>query len=827
MGEVYRGLDTRLGRHVAVKCTLEAFTERFQVEARAISSINHPHICTLYDVGPNYLVMELIEGEQLSSVIGGRALPLDRALRYGAQIADALAAAHAKGLVHRDLKPGNVMVTKSGVKVLDFGLAKFLEPADETQMRTRGLVGTPAYMAPEQLAGQSADARTDIFALGMVLHEMATGRRVLTGQGQTPALDALPGPVAHVIGRCLATDPDDRWQAASDVRRELEWVARTGLHDHPAHPNAGRRTPVALAAVAVVSLAVGAAVDRWATRVPPSMSAPATRSTIALPAGLRLDSEAPLALSPDGATLAFTAINEAGERHLFARPLALAEPKALPGTRGARHPFFSPDGRSVGFFADGRLQRVDVNGDAPPLRLATLPGADHGGAWGTDVIVVAVRGQGLFKINAAGGTLQPLASNIRSMWPSFMPDGTTIIYNTVHDGPTVAISTIALDGTKARDVATMTRTTRASGAPVLGTEWVQNPRLVDDVLLYGQDPGIVRALPVDSRSLAIRGTTITLASSVERGNNSGGVAFAVSRNGLLVFAETGTAHQLVWVTRQGVVTPLDLEKAAYREPRLSPDDKTIVVSANDETRTQRLWTIDVSRRVKTLFGYGIATAWHPKGGLIAAPGPQGSIQLLPPHGEMPPEVLLTRDQLLSHLPSGTSAYVTGWSPDGRYVLMEADSQDVWRVSLPDKTLEAVFTGATDEWDATISPDGRVIAYCSSRSGIAEVYVATWPGLDRRTVVSTKGGIHPRWSRDGRELFFRQGDTLMAARVGSALEVQTPIALFSGPFFGAGRSPSFDVAADGRFLMVKADERAELKHITVVHNWMAAFDGSVP
>jgi serine/threonine-protein kinase len=281
----------------------------------------------------------------------------------------------------------------------------------------------------------------------------------------------------------------------------------------------------------------------------------------------------------------------------------------------------------------------------------------------------------------------------------------------------------------------------------------------------------------------------------------------------------------VWVTRQGVVTPLDLDRAAYREPRLSPDGRTIVVSANDETRTQRLWTIDVGRRVRTLLSQGIATAWHPKGGHIAAPGPERSIRLISLDGKAPPEVLVTGKQLLSQLPAGTGAYAKAWSPDGRYLLIDADTQDIWRVSLPDKTLEPVFTGATNEWGAVIAPDGRAIAYNSSRSGRAEVYVATWPHLEQRTAISTKGGIEPRWSRDGRELYFWQGDTLMAARVGPSLEVETPIALFSGPFFGAGRSQSFDVAPDGRFLMVKADERAELKHITVVHNWRTAFAGA--
>lgn len=824
MGEVYRGRDTRLGRSVAIKCSRDAFTERFHGEARAISALNHPHICTLYDVGPDYLVMELVEGESLAARLTRGALPIDQVLRYGAEIADALAAAHAKGIVHRDLKPANIMVTKSGVKVLDFGLAKFSGSLADTAVATQGVVGTPAYMAPEQLAGEAVDARTDIFALGLVLLEMATGQRMLVGHGQPAVLDGIPERLAHVIERCLARQPEDRWQSAGDVRRELEWAAKrpAPIASTNVEGQAPSRTMPRLAfiaGIALVALAAGAGISRLFMRPPQSEADVAMRTTIALPPGLRLESSAPLALSPDGTHLAFVAVDEAGLRHLYVRRLAALDATALPGTTGAMHPFFSPDGRSIGFFADGALQRVDVEGSTP-LRLCPVGGTDHGGAWGAnDTIAIAVRGRGMFKVSAAGGALQPIASDIRARFPSFLPDGRTILYASVgEDGRTIGFSVVGLDGSGRRDIARLSDV-NGEGAPVLGAtaELAQATVLSNGIMVFGQDPGFVRALPIDPQSLSPNGSVTTIGESVERGANAGGVAFTVARNGLLVFAGTGNDHQLVWVNRQGVVTPLDVERGAYREPQLSPDEKTIALSANDETRTPNLWLIDVERGAKTRIATeALSPVWAPDGRRLVYNSRGGQVTMTTLDG--PSELLLTREQTSGVL-IGTAPYPSDWTPDGRSILVQADNQDIWKLSVPDRTFERVLVREGNDTDATISADGQVVSYVSNESGRFEAYVARWPSLEQKTRVSTKGGLFPRWSRTSRELFFWQGQTLMSAMVDPAFKVSVPQPLFSGAFFGAAREGGFDIATDGRFLMVKADERAELRQLTVVQNWM--------
>ena len=496
MGEVYRGIDTRLNRPVAIKCAQDAFTDRFQGEVRAISALNHPNVCTLYDVGPDYLVMELVDGETLSARLARGRLPLEDAVRLGAQIAAALAAAHAKGITHRDLKPANIMVTRAGVKVLDFGIARFSGPVADTVWISQNAAGTPAYMAPEQLAGREADARSDIFALGVVLHEMVTGQRLLIGHGQPATLDGVPERLAHVIERCLALDPEDRWQSVGDVGRELEWAGRKATHDATTRAaNSRSKTTLALVAglCALAGIAAGAMIWRALSSAPPPAATGALiRSVIPLPAGQRLESSSPLALSPDGTLLAFVAVNEEGTRQLYLRPMAASEARAIPGTAGAMHPFFSPDGRAIAFFASGALQRVNVDG-SPPFRLCPMPGIDQGGAWSSqDVIVISVRGQGLFKVPASGGTLERMGKDLAASWPSFLPDGKTILHTSYSGGRMTGYSLVSLDGTPMSDVARLSDVD-GGGARVLGagSEISQGVVLPEGYLVYGQDPGSV------------------------------------------------------------------------------------------------------------------------------------------------------------------------------------------------------------------------------------------------------------------------------------------------------------------------------------------------
>jgi eukaryotic-like serine/threonine-protein kinase len=384
MGIVYRAIDTRLDRHVAIKISRSLFDERFEREARAISSLNHPHICTLYDVGPDYMVMELVEGATMAARIRKSALPVSEVLRYGAQIAGALAAAHNKNITHRDLKPANVMITRNGVKVLDFGLAK-RSTHDGTLTLTGVVVGTPAYMAPEQMEGKEADARADIFALGHTLYEMATANRVV--RGQAPAMEGLPETLAHVIERCLEPEPENRWQSASDVKAELEWAANkepsnrwqtaSGLPTPPgAEARVTRRTWLWMAAAALVVTAVTGVIAWKLLRERPTAPPTVLNASLLPPPETSFrfarNGEGGFALSPDGTMLAFVGRTE-GKAQLWLRSLAERESRLLPGSEAAYSPFWSPDSRWIAFFTPEKLKKIEIaNGSA--IDVYDMPG---------------------------------------------------------------------------------------------------------------------------------------------------------------------------------------------------------------------------------------------------------------------------------------------------------------------------------------------------------------------------------------------------------------------------------------------------------------------
>jgi predicted Ser/Thr protein kinase len=393
MGQVFRASDSRLGRQVAVKISQLTFTDRFEREARAVAALNHPHVCTLYDVGPNYLVMELVDGETLDARLKRGRLSVAQTLEYGAQIAGALAAAHDAGIVHRDLKPGNVMLTKTGVKVLDFGLAKSV--LDETLTAANVVMGTPAYMAPEQRAGKPCDARTDIYALGLVLYEMATGARLSAG-GASP-LDALPEKLGHVVARCVAEDAEDRWQSARDLKAELEWAAKdagTGTSAAKAAAPPRRTWLIPAAVLGAAALAALSALAEAYFRQPAAEQRVVV-SSILPPEKTSFDFAAnlgPVALSPDGTRVVFAATGEDGGSRLWLRALDAAEAQALPGTDHGTFPFWSPDNRWVAFYADGFLKKVDTRGGAP-VPLAVVNGYGIGGSW-------SAKGQVVFAVTS-------------------------------------------------------------------------------------------------------------------------------------------------------------------------------------------------------------------------------------------------------------------------------------------------------------------------------------------------------------------------------------------------------------------------------------------
>jgi serine/threonine protein kinase len=630
MGEVFRARDTRLDRIVAIKILPDHLShradlrERFEREARAIASLNHPHICTVYDVGhqnsTHYLVMEYLEGETLAQRLRNGPLRLQQALQYAFQIADALDKAHRRGITHRDLKPANVMLTKAGAKLLDFGLAKFQSQSAASEATLSALpnditgegsiIGTMQYMAPEQLEGREVDARTDIFAFGAVLYEMVTGKKAFEARSQASLiakiLQADPPPVSSVqpvtpaaldriVSTCLAKDPDERWQNAADLARELKWVSESSsqqvssgaisltkdiglghLLRHIAWLGAG---------LLVGALGVATLWKFWrgATPAVPSL----TRTSVLLLAGQRLtsdDADYPIAISPDGRRIAYVAEDDTGSAQLYLRELSEFEPKAIAGTSGARHPFFSPDGQWIAFFAEGALQRVSAAGGAP-LRICNITSASTGGSWSSNnIIVFASRGTGLFKVAASGGTAQLLDGTAPAAWPEILPNNRSVLFTTGR-----VIATIPITGGQWHVLA-QTNDGSSQGPAVLGAGYVLQARLVQPgFLVYGQSPGVVRAMPVDSQSLALKGPPISMIDSIERASGAGAVYFTVSGTGTLLYAPTGQRHQIVWLDRSGVETPLAAPTGPYRSPRISPDGKWIAVAMSDEVRRSDIW----------------------------------------------------------------------------------------------------------------------------------------------------------------------------------------------------------------------------------------------
>jgi Tol biopolymer transport system component len=865
MGVVYRARDTRLDRVVAIKILPDHFAdradlrERFEREARTIASLSHPHICTVYDVGhqdgTDYLVMEYLEGETLAQRLLKGPLVAEQVLQYAIQIADALDKAHRKGITHRDLKPGNIMLTKSGAKLLDFGLAKLTQPAalsDATLSRLPrnsitgegSIIGTLQYMAPEQLEGKEVDARTDIFSFGAVVYEMATGKKAFEGKSQAsliakiletdpPSISSLqpmtPPALERIVKSCLAKDPDERWQSAGDLAREFEWMAEAGAQSASgvdvAQAQKGFRDRTFMylgwATAAMLLAAFAALLFRQTTGVAPS-AASVMRTSIMLPASQRLTSEAadyPMAVSPDGTRIAYVAEEEAGTQ-LYVRELRELEPKAIAGTSGARHPFFSPDGQWVGFFAEGALQRVSVAG-AAPLRICNISGLSMGGSWGPDnTIVFASRGTGLYKVSAAGGVPQPLAGSDLGKWPEILPDHKTVLFSTGN-----AIAIIPLSGGQRRILA-RTNDSSPEGAAVLGAGYILQPRFVlSGHLVYGQSPGVIRAMPFDLESLSLKGPPVSLIDTVERAQDGGAIYFAFSDTGLLLYVPTGQHHQIVWVDRNGAETPISSDRAAFRTPRLAPNGKLIAVAVSDEIRRSDLWIYDAERGAKrrlTTEGHNLEPVWTPDGTRITFSS-NGSVAEMPANGSGSKEELLPADRS-----------PCSWSPNGQDLLFEeaqTAGYSLWRTTPGSgKASRVLLIRPTVGECGLLSPNGHWVAYVSSESGRAEIYVASYPNPAEKIAVSTDGGHRPRWSRDGRELFYRQGEALMAVSVdaGATFRAGKPRRLFAGPYQGESQEMAFDVSPDSqRFLMIKSDAAANLRQINVVQNWFEELKGRVP
>jgi hypothetical protein len=875
MGEVYRARDTRLGRIVAIKvlpthlADRSELRERFEREARTVASLNHPHICTLFDIGrqdgTDYLVMEYLEGETLTQRLQKGPLPLEQVLQYAIEIADALDKAHRKGVTHRDLKPGNIMLTKTGTKLLDFGLAKLKQevapanaqlsqlPTASDPLTAKGsIVGTLQYMAPEQLEGKEVDARTDIFAFGAVVYEMATRKRAFEGKTQASVISAImssdPPPMSslqpmtppaldRVVKRCLAKDADERWQSANDLTNELKWVAE-GIS--PA--SAESATPVARnrmlrrwgLAAGLAGLVVLGITLRSLISTPPALARPTARLLVELPAteplalGPNLE---PIALTPDGSRLAYVA-RRGGVTQLFMRSIDSFDAKPIPGTEGATNAFFSPDGQSVGFVTasagpeGAELKKLSLGGGAP-LTISSVI-ADRGASWGPDdtIIFTPYTNSGLFRVPAAGGMPKPLtvpdhkAGEYGHLWPQILPGGKAVLF-TIWAG---------VGGINRARIAVLSLKTGERRVLIEGASYARY--VPSGQILYARAGGLL-AVPFDLQRLEVTGAPVSILEGVEMDTNLGAAYFSTSEDGSLAYVPGGLRGinaALVWVDRKGTVQPLPTPSRGYDTPRISPDGLRLAVGINDTN--PGLWIYDLSRGSLTrLIEAGVISpypSWTPDGKRLTFKAPIGdpfNIYWMPADGSGAPERLTTGESILW---PGT------WSPDARVLTfssLDPTSAGIWILKLEGDRKPEPFERTKNAAGGIFSPDGRWIAYVSTESGRPEIHVRPYPGPGGKWQISTDGGGQPVWNRNGRELFYRNGDKMMAVDITTqpTFSAGKPTLLFEGRYLSGG-SPlaNFDVSADGqRFLMIKASEEAPPTQINVVLNWFEELKRRVP
>ena len=866
MGEVYRARDTRLDRIVALKVLAghlaadEHLRQRFDREARTISQLSHPNICALFDVGHqdgiDYLVMEYLEGETLTRRLEKGALPPEQVLRYGIQIADALEKAHRQGIVHRDLKPDNVMITKSGVKLLDFGLAKLtatspgsvfsgvsvLPTQTDAALTAQGtIIGTFQYMSPEQLEGREADARSDIFALGALLYEMATGKNAFGGKSHASMiaaiLDRTPPPIStvqpmmppaldRVVKTCLEKDPEDRWQTAHDVKLQLEWIAEAGSQAGlPAAVVARRRTRGRLGwIVAAVLLAAGiVAVLLTLRRERPA--AAVVRSAILAPEKTTFrstgDEAGPVAISPDGRAVAFVAADASGASTLWVRALDSLAARSLPGTDNARYPFWSPDNRSLGFFAAGRLKRIDVAG-GPAIALCNSPDP-RGGTWNEDGVILfePQYREPIFRVSASGGTpirvtrLDASRQETTHRWPFFLPDGKHFLY----------FSGSHQTGTESDRDAIFVGSLDSAERPKLLVHARSRAEYASGQILYVRQKTLF-ARAFDAGKLEWKGEPVPVAENVQEDPGFFTAVFSVSSNGTLAYQLGGGVvglTQLAWFDRSGKKLEALEQPAEYWDPRLSPDGRRVGFSVGDPGDA---WSYDFGRKVRTRLTFGPAsegsTVWSPDGSRIAfmsAVSGGGDLYVKPASGASGQQLLVGSNVL---------KVPTSWSRDGRFLLYEVATgssarRDVWILSVPEKKASPLLATEADEAEASFSPDGKWIVYQSDQSSRYEIYVRAFPGAGAQWQISTDGGIHPVWRSDQKEILYESLDGKLISvdvSAGAEFESGSPKTLFQmRPKVAPNRN--FDVSPDGQRILVNTpavDVGEQSPPVVLVQNW---------
>ena len=853
MGRVYRARDTRLGREVALKIVHPhlgrdpEYIRRFRREAEIVASLSHPHIAAVHQLEESdsfwFLVMELVGGETLDERLDGGQLSIAETLRVASQIALALESAHEKSIIHRDLKPKNIKITSDGVvKVLDFGLAKTLRAEDSsaglsktaTDTQTGVIVGTAAYMSPEQARGRPIDKRTDVWAFGCVVFEMLTNRRAFEGESavdtitnileRDPNWDLLPKAtppnLRRLLKRCLEKDLPRRLRDLGDARLEIEdaLAAPVGTASDTTR-SFHRRIGARAITIFGVGSAVGALVASAMMQVRPREAPlPVVQFAVSLPANTELANlDFPsAAISPDGTQVVFVA-RAGGRPRLFVKAMHSLDVSPLAGTEDAISPFFSPDSHWIGFFSEGKLKKVPVGGGIP-VTLCDAP-IGFGATWGArDVIVFApTSGSGLSQVSAAGGTptrataLDASAGEFSHRWPELLPDGDTVLFTVGKVG--------------SWDDAQIVAQSLSTGARRVLVEGGTNPRFVKSGHLVFARNGNLLAVPFDLSTLGVTGRPQPILDNLLQ-SSDGAAQVSVSGSGNLVYIAgsfSDAARQVVAVDRSGAVIPLAAPVRPYVAPRLSPDGRQLLVTVGGPSES--LWLYNLAQGLFTQVTYDGSNSfpvWAPDGRhVVFSSNRAGPLNIFRAElgSASPPERLA---------PSELTQVPGSWSPDGVTLAFverhPTAGRDIWMLKMGNRKPQPFLAGMFDETTPRFSPDGRLVAYVSNESGQNEVYVRSYLGPVRFQKVSTTGGTEPVWASSGRELFFRIGDQVMGASVDPAtVRVSTPRVIFRGNFaMGSLDSPNYDVMSDTqRFVMVSETQRVAPRELHVVMHWVGS------
>ena len=856
MGEVYRAQDMRLGRDVAIKILPKEMSAdaarklRFQHEAKTISGLNHPNICILYDVGSqdgiDYLVMEYLEGETLAKRLERGALPLEQVLKISEQMADALDKAHRSGVVHRDLKPGNIILAATGAKLLDFGLAKPVSPltsgvtltaaAPRAPVTEEGtIVGTFQYMSPEQVEGKEVDGRSDIFSLGAVLYEMLTGQKAFPGKGQLSVASAIlekePAPVSSVkpltpaaleraIRKCLAKPADERWQSASDLASELKWIAEGGPHAGTGElarptPRVWQHASWATSALLLVGL-LGTAVG-WHKSMQQGKSPMYFNSSVRLIASS-------VALSPDGKTMAMAAYDEQANKYMiWTQHVGGQNGITVPGTEGASQPFWSPDGRSIGFFAEGKLKKVDAFSGRSAQTLCEAPNG-RGATWNSDgVILFSPDGfGGLYRVSSAGGTPTELtkvdASQFSHRWPKFLPDGRHFLYLAANFSGRPDLNEIlvgSLDSAERRSIVNAS----------------SNAAYADPgYLFYMRDNSLV-VQRFDVKTLTLSGDARSISDDVKYSQLIDQAVFDVAGgNTLVIQSGKGAAQsQLTWVGRGGRSGDIVGPSGSISNPSLSPDGRRVVFDKIDQNgRDVNIWIHELNNGATARFTFSRAAdqiaIWSPDGKWVTF-GSNRKFHF----------VLYKKnsdgsgtEQEIADLGAEQQA-VWDWSRDGKYLLV-MKNRELWYLAAPNWEAKPFLQVKGTIRNAQFSPDGKWVAYASNEAGPWQVYVSPFPSANSKWQVSTDGGEQPRWRRDGKELFYLSGGSKLVAvpvKTGNTFEVGPAVGLFQ---MHARQRASvmdaflYDVSADGqKFLINTRVNEPSAASLSIILNWASEME----